>query len=149
MFRKCLLIAWMNDGWLGTPGVEWNALLQSTVNSAQCYVAGWMGRELGGKWIHVYVWLSPFAVHLKLSQNCCHVLVASSRPTLCDPMNCSLPNSSVYGILQARALEWVAIPFSGGSSQPRDQTGVSCITGGFFTIWATREAPNQLYSNAK
>ena len=69
--------------------------------------------------------------------------------TFSDAMDCSPPGSSVYGILQARALEWVAIPFSGGSSQPRDQTGVSCITGGFFTIWATREAPNQLYSNAK
>ena len=44
-------------------------LLYSTGNSAQCYVAAWMGREFGGEWIHVYVWLSPFAVHLKLSQH--------------------------------------------------------------------------------
>jgi len=44
------------------------------------------------------------------------------------------------GILQARILEWVAIPFSRGSSQPRDQTQVSSIAGGFFTIWTTREA---------
>ena len=43
------------------------------------------------------------------------------------------------GILQARILEWVSIPFSRGSSQPRDQTWVFCITGRFFTIWATRE----------
>ena len=41
-------------------------LLYSTRNSAQCCVAAWMGREFGGEWIHVYVWLSPFAVHLKL-----------------------------------------------------------------------------------
>ena len=41
-------------------------VLYSTGNSAQCYVAAWMGREFGGEWIHVYVWLSPFAVHLKL-----------------------------------------------------------------------------------
>ena len=40
------------------------------VPSAQCYVAGWIEGELGGEWIHVYVWLSPFAVHLKLSQCC-------------------------------------------------------------------------------
>ena len=46
----------------------------------------------------------------------------------------------VHGILQARILEWVAIPFSRGSSQPRDQTQVSRIAGGFFTSWATREA---------
>ena len=45
-------------------------LLCSTGDSAQCYVAAWLGEEFGGKWIHVYVWLSPFAVHLKLSQHC-------------------------------------------------------------------------------
>ena len=45
-------------------------LLYSTGNFAQCYVATWMGGEFGGEWTHVYVWLSPFAVHLKLSQHC-------------------------------------------------------------------------------
>ena len=66
--------------------------------------------------------------------------VAQSCPTLCDPMNCSSPGSSVHGILQARTLEWVAIPFFGGSSQPRDQAWVSRIAGRVFTVWATREA---------
>ena len=47
---------------------------------------------------------------------------------------------TVHGILQARILEWVAFPFSKEFSQPRDQTQVSCIAGGFFTSWATREA---------
>ena len=42
----------------------------STGNSAQCYVAAWMGEGVGGEWIHIYVWLSPFTVHLKLSQHC-------------------------------------------------------------------------------
>ena len=51
----------------------------------------------------------------------------------CDAMDCSPPGSSVHGILQARILEWVAIPFSRGSSQPRDRTHVSCIAGRFFT----------------
>ena len=55
-------------------------------------------------------------------------------------MDCSLPGSSVHEILQARILEWVAIPFSRGSSWPRDWTWVSCIAGRCFTIWATREA---------
>ena len=55
-------------------------------------------------------------------------------------MDCSSPGSSVHGILQARILEWVTISFSKGSSQPRDQTLVPCITGRFFTGWATREA---------
>ena len=61
--------------------------------------------------------------------------------TLCDPMDCSLPGSSVHGISQARILEWVAIPFPRGSSRSRDRTWVSCIAGGFFTNWATRETP--------
>ena len=55
-------------------------------------------------------------------------------------MDCSPPGSSVHGILQARVLEWVAIPFSRGSSQPRDQTQVSCIAGRHFILRATREA---------
>ena len=45
-------------------------LLDSIRNSAQCYAAAWMGGEFGGEWIHVFVWLSPFALHLKLSQHC-------------------------------------------------------------------------------
>ena len=56
------------------------------------------------------------------------VKVAQLRPTLCDPMD-----YRVHGILQARILEWIAFPFSGGSSQTRDQTQVSCIAGRFFT----------------
>ena len=54
----------------------------------------------------------------------------------CDPMDCSLPDSSVHGVLQARILEWVAVPFSRGSSPPRNRTRVSCTAGGFFTVWA-------------
>ena len=60
--------------------------------------------------------------------------------TLCDPMDCITPGSSVHGILQERILEWVAIPFSRGSSLPRGYTWVSCMAGRFFTVWATREA---------
>ena len=61
-------------------------------------------------------------------------LVAQSCRTLWDPMDWRPPGSSVPGILQARILEWVAIPLSMGSSQPRDQTWISCTAGGFFTI---------------
>ena len=56
-----------------------------------------------------------------------YMFVAQSCPTHCNPMNCSLPSSSVHGILQARILEWVAISFSRGSSQPRDRTQVSAL----------------------
>ena len=55
------------------------------------------------------------------------VLVTQSCPTLCDPMDCRLPGSSVHGILQTRILEWIAISSSRGSSQPRDQTRISSI----------------------
>ena len=58
---------------------------------------------------------------------------------LCDPMDCSPPGSSVPGVFLARLLEWVAIPFSRGSSQPRDQTQVSCIPGRILPVWATRK----------
>ena len=68
----------------------------------------------------------PYIVKVKVPQSC---------PTHCDPMD-----YTVHGILQARMLERVAFPFSRGSSQPRDQTQVSRIAGGFFTSWATREA---------
>ena len=62
-------------------------------------------------------------------------LVAQSCLTLGDPVDYSPPGSSLHGILQARILEWVAMPSSRGSSRPRDQTQVSHIAGGIFTIW--------------
>ena len=68
------------------------------------------------------------------------MLVILSYPTLCDPMDFGPPGSPIHGILQARILEWVAIPFSRRSFQFRDQTQVSRIIGRFFTIWAAQEA---------
>ena len=70
----------------------------------------------------------------------CYVWKSLSCVWLFNTMDCSLPGSSVHGILQARILAWVVAPFSRGSSQPRDWTQVSCIAGRFFTIWATRES---------
>ena len=64
--------------------------------------------------------------------------VAQLYSTLCDPMDCSLPRSSIHGIFQARVLEWIAISFSRGPSQLRDRTRVSCIVGRCSTVWATR-----------
>ena len=66
--------------------------------------------------------------------------VAQSWLTLCDPVDCSLPGSSIHGILQARVLEWVTISFSRGSSWPRGRTQVSRIAGRCFTLWATKKA---------
>ena len=65
---------------------------------------------------------------------CVLCFITQSCPTLHDPMDCSLPSSSVHGILQARILEWVAMPSSRGSSQPRDGTQVSHIACRFFTV---------------
>ena len=61
-------------------------------------------------------------------------LVAQSCPTLCNPMDCSPPGSSVHRILQARILKWIAISSSRGSSQSRDGTWVLCLASRFFTI---------------
>jgi len=70
----------MGRGWLGSLGwtgthccLKWMVikdLLSSTGNSIQYYVAAWMGDGFGAEWIHVYVWLDPFVVHLRLSQHC-------------------------------------------------------------------------------
>ena len=82
----------------------------------------------------VQPWCPPFPI-LDLSIVPCLVLW--------DPLDCSLPGFSVHGILQARMLEWVAMPSSRGSSWPRNQAHiscVSCIAGGFFICWAIREA---------
>ena len=91
---------------------------------------------------HVSIAVSCLLSTIAHFKRCVHVReseVAQSCSTLCDPMDCSLPWSSVHGIFQARVLEWVAISFSRGSSQPRDRTWVSCIAVRCFTIWATRE----------
>ena len=68
------------------------------------------------------------------SSVCVCVLVAQSCKTLCDPMDCNPPGSSVRGILQARVLEWIAMPSSRRSFQPRDRTQISCIVGRLFTF---------------
>ena len=81
---------------------------------------------------------SPCCSHVVMS--CCEV--AQSCPTLCYPLDCSLPGSSLHGILQARVLEWVAISFSRESSQPWDWTRVSCIPGRRFNLW-TIHTPNR------
>ena len=71
-----------------------------------------------------FLWLGSF---------CCSYSVSKSCPTLCNPMDCSPPGSSVHGISQAKILEWVAVFFSRGSSRTRAWTCVSYIVGGFFT----------------
>ena len=79
--------------------------------------------------------------NLSLIYQCmCHVCVLSHARLFCNPMDCSLPGSSLHGISQARIREWVAISFSKESFWPRDQTWVSCIGRWILYQWATREA---------
>ena len=78
-----------------------------------------------GTYLSYFNWLASRG-EVKITQSCW---------ILCNPMDYTF-----HEILQARILEWVAFPFSRGSSQPRDWSQVSCIAGGFFTSWATREA---------
>ena len=97
--------------------------------------------------LNVYIWVPWYKISLNrvcvsTSEGRLHwilnseVLVARLCLSLCDSMDCSLPSSFVHRILQARILEWVAIPFSKRSSQPRDQNHILCTSynaGGFFT----------------
>ena len=92
---------------------------------------------------HSFLWLSSILLCIYVKER--KWKFAQLCLTFCNPVDYSLPGSSVLGILQARILEWVAVPFSRGSSQPRDQTHVSCIAGRFFTDWPSREVPVYMY----
>ena len=79
---------------------------------------------------------------------CVHIKSLQSCMILCDPMDCSPPGSSVHGILQARILEWLAMPSSRGSSQPRDRACISrdsCVAGRFFTTESPGKPQEWIY----
>ena len=149
--------------WLVRAEVIWSSNVESSASSIAHPHCCWKEASVPNHWV-----ISMFSVHSSwlptelVSQerkrkpqcplwpslgshiyrtSCCRS-VAQSCPTLCDPMY-----YTVHGILQARILEWVAFPFSRGSSQPRNWTQVSHIASGFFTSWATRES-NQFSSLA-
>ena len=95
----------------------------------------------------------PHSQDTPITKTCAYVCAQSLQLclTLCDPMDCSQPDSSVHGIFQARVLEWVAMP-SYRSSRPKDQTCVSCVSciaGRFFTHWTTWEAPYEAIFTCK
>ena len=93
---------------------------------------------------HFLVFFNSSIIALQCCISFCYITAWISYVLSCSVMSnsfdCSLPGSSVHGILQARTLEWVVMPSSGESSHPRDWTQVSLIAGRFFTTWATREA---------
>ena len=92
------------------------------------FLCGWMDE----KWCD-----NAYCIYI--SYMCCASSLSHVRLSVTPWMDCSPPGPSVHRSLQARILEWVAMASSRGSSQPRDQTQVSCIAGGFFTVWAIRE----------
>ena len=96
--------------------------------------------------IYVVIFFTAFNSHKLFDKYCVLRAVRSLQLclTLCDPMDCSLPGSSVHGISKARILEWVAIFYSKGSSQPRDQTHVSCVSCGSLPLSLWSEVLNPL-----
>ena len=101
-----------------------------------CTNKEWLGtRAL--TWKDVHKMLLSGKKHVKSSLYSLKVKGGHWYPTLCNPRS-----YTVHGVLQARIPDWVAFPFSRGSSQPRDRAQVSCIAGRFFTFWTTREASN-------
>ena len=94
-------------------------MLHILVNNFLRSVRVWSPNSTGNR-----VCFSPLLLSVIIYYCCVRILCL----TLCDPVDCSPPGSSVYGILQARILEWIGMPSSRGSSQPRDQTHVSCIS---------------------
>ena len=130
---------------------KWTKSWKTTILVFCCFVTNY--RKTSSK-INQYniIWLGPL---LMVSQGYNWSVLGWSQPTdgsssedaqscltLCDPMDVSLPGSSVHGIFQARVLGWVAVSFSRGSSRPRDWTQVSSIADRCFTVWATREVHN-------
>ena len=105
-------------------------------------------KVLGPWWLSVTRWQQIVLKKNLSGPHSTHVVHARSLqpcPTLCDPMDCSQPGSSLRGILQARILEWVAMPFSRESSQPRVEPMFltsPALAGGFVTTSATWEAPS-------
>ena len=119
------------------------------ISSAMITPAGWPPASRGKMRGHCLLFnikivrAYPFSVNIIVGPTL-HAKLLQSFPTLCDTKNCSPPGSSVPGSLQARILEWVALPSSRGSSQRKERTHVSwvsCIAGGFFTAEPLRPAP--------
>ena len=132
-----LRLLWEQTQWLGYVRV-WKVIwerkgkwlvfkIKLQLKNCIFYYCSYMARVIPGvRFPKIILWKYICSLEkVKVTQWC---------PTVCDPMD-----FTVHVILQVRILEWVAIPFSRGSSQPRDQTQVSCVADRFFTIWATRE----------
>ena len=130
------------EGWMSS-----TAFVQSSRSNPWWLLCGSLYKSISAK---SYGWFWLLALFLKVPEDlirfCATLhslhpgyLATQLYPILCDPTGKSLPGPSVHGILQARTLEWVAMPSSRGSSWPRDLSQLSCIVSRFFSVWATRE----------
>ena len=126
-----------------TCSASWEICMQVKKQQLELDMEQQTGSKLGKEFVKA-VYCHP--AYLTYMQSMYVRLVAQSCPTLCNPMDCSPPGSSIHGILQARGLEWVAISSSRGPSWPRDRTLTSCVSYisciGRQTLyhWATWEA---------
>ena len=128
-------------GWWHSPGLSWRFLFIQLL-SVYWKTPGWPQEDssfpdFGLQWSHLQKQNSV------LREVYCCRLVTKSCLTLCNPMDCSSPGSSIYRISQAAILEWVAISFSRGSFWPKGRTLVSCIGRWVLYHWATRETPKE------
>ena len=145
----CICTVFIEDA-ISSCETDFPGVSEGKASCLQCGRPGfypWVGKILWRrKWQPTLVLLpgkshgQSSMVGYQLKSRICVCLVTSVGLTFCDPMDCSLTGSSLHGILQARILEWVAVPLSRGCSQPRDQTWMSYIAGRFFIISVTREA---------
>ena len=150
VIQQCLCVRkWGLSLCLWKAGVFWGSSNQSRLSGLVCFRI-WCFDQVT-KWFHLkqHVWLkkkfetNPIAVSTPSAQIVItkyHFPLKWKWKSLSCVRLCSLLDYTVHGILQARVLKWVAFPFSRESSQPRNQTRVSCIAGRFFTNWAMREA---------
>ena len=132
---------WFVSWGLGGSWVQELLFLWSWVSHPPCVN---VCTNLEALWIPYYWYFVDASSHVCVHVCVCVWSVAHSCPALCNPMDCSLPGSSVHGIFQTRILEWVAIS-SRGSSLPRGQTVSPALTSGFFTT----EPPGKPHSSSR
>ena len=106
-----------------TLAASWQNCMQVNNQQLELDIEQQTGSKLGKEYIKAVYCHSAYLTYMQSAMLC---LVTQLCPTLCNPMDCSLPASSIHGVSQARILEWVAISLSGGSFQPRGWTHVSC-----------------------
>ena len=126
IFLSWVFLIFLNFMYWRAPGFDQNILSVYTPSLSDFYINSWLKNIY---MLKVPTFVFPAPLPLKA---CTHAKLLQSCLTLCSPVDCSLPGSSVHGILQARMLEWVAMPSSRGSSWPGDWTCISCVAGGFF-----------------